>query len=329
MAALDNANEYEELNYTFSLISQNQYKFLSLTIPSDVLADTCFVTTRYDSPEEGFQRRLDENKAQEIADYIDNGFGTIPSAVILSAQPEAGLVVKPGGRALRFVRHPKAFLVIDGQHRVWGYKKATSHLRVPVIIYQNLSRQQETRLFIDINTKQRPVPSELLLDIKHLADLETDTESLLRAIFDSFNSDPDSILLGQLSAHEKAKGKLSRTSFNSAFSTISELVTTKDSEELYPVINSYLHAMKICLQKIKAEEFLVTPIAFKAIISFFPEVASKVKDRFDGAYSTDNFLDVVEPIFNKLTKAKITTAGRSYKTLHEQFSSALTKSFSF
>ena len=59
---------HEELNYTFSLITQNKYKFMSLTIPSDVLGDTCFVTTRYEDPDEGFQRRLDEKKATEIAE---------------------------------------------------------------------------------------------------------------------------------------------------------------------------------------------------------------------------------------------------------------------
>lgn len=320
--------QYEELNFTFSLITQNQYKFMSLTIPSNVLANTCFVTTRYDSPEEGFQRRLDEKKAKEIADYIDTGFGTIPNAIVLSAQSAAELVIKPGRRALKFKRHPKAFLVIDGQHRVWGYKLASSHLRVPVIIYQNLTRKQETRLFIDINTKQRPVPNELLLDIKHLADLEEGADSLWRELFNLFNQEPDSILLGLLSAHERAKGKLTRTSFNAAFSTISELVATKDAEELFPVFNSYLYAIKAGLGKIKAEELLINPNVFKATVAFFPEVASKVKDRFEGVYTTDNFIDVVDPVFGKVSKTKIASTTRSYKSLHEQLSSALARSFS-
>lgn len=322
------SNQYEELNYTFSLVTQNEFKFMSLSLPSDVLANTCFVTTRYDSPEEGFQRRLDEKKAKEIAEYIDNGFGTIPNAIVLSAQAEAELIIKPGGRALRFLRHPKAFLVIDGQHRVWGFKMAKSHLRVPVIIYQNLTRKQETRLFIDINTKQRPVPNELLLDIKHLADLENNTETLLRELFNLFNSAPESILLGLLSPHEKAKGKLTRTSFNAAFSIITELVVTREAEDLFPVINSYISAMKISFQKMQAEDYLINANVFKAIVAFFPDVASKVKDRFEGVYSTDNFVDVLEPVFNKVNKTKISATGRSYKTLYEQFSSALTKSFS-
>jgi DGQHR domain-containing protein len=301
---------------------------LSLTVPSDVLADTCFVTTRYEDPLEGFQRRLDEKRATEIAEYIDSDFGTIPNAVILSAQADAKLTIKPGGRALRFLRHPKAFLVLDGQHRVWGYKKARSHLRVPVVIYQNLTRREETRLFIDINTKQRPVPNELLLDIKQLADLETDIETLLRELFDNLNTNSQSALSGMLSPHEKARGKLTRTTFNSALAIIDELIVGKSSEELFNVINPYLAAVDSGLKRLKAEDCLVNPNVFKAIVAFFPEVASKVKDRFDGVYTKDNFVEVLGPVFSKLTRSKILSTGRSYKALQAQFSSALTKSFS-
>lgn len=323
-----NDKKYEVIPATFSLITQNQYKFYSLTLPSDVVGDTCFITTRYDDPEEGFQRRLDENRAKEIAAYVDSGFGTIPSAIVLSAQPEAELFIKPGGRALQFKRHPKAFLVIDGQHRVWGYKIATSHLRVPVIIYQGLSRKEETRLFIDINTKQRPVPNELLLDIKHLAELESDSETLLRELFDIFNKNPDSVLTGMLSPHEKTKGKITRTTFNNAFSNISEIFVGKDSAELFSVFNAYLGAFLDGMRRQKTSEFFLVANVFKAIVTFFPDVASKVKDRFDGHYSTDNFLVVISPVFDRVPKTVITQTGRSYRGLYDRFLLALNKSFS-
>ncbi len=42
------------------------------------------------------------------------------------------------------------------------FSKARTKLRVPVVVYNGLTKQQESKLFIDINTKQRPVPNELL-----------------------------------------------------------------------------------------------------------------------------------------------------------------------
>ena len=62
-------------------------------------------------------------------------------------------------------------------------------MRVPVVVYNGLSRTDETRLFIDINTKQRPVPPQLLLDIKRLAEIEDSSEITLREIFDRFHED--------------------------------------------------------------------------------------------------------------------------------------------
>ena len=81
----------ERRGYAARLISQGKHRFFTLTMQSDVLAHTCMVETRFDNPLEGFQRKLDEKRAQEIADYIDAGFGTIPSSIVLSAQPEAEL----------------------------------------------------------------------------------------------------------------------------------------------------------------------------------------------------------------------------------------------
>lgn len=319
--------EYDVNSYTFSLITQGKHKFYSLTLNSNILADTCFVTTRYDDPLEGFQRRLDEKRAQEIADYIDSGFGTIPNAVVLSAQPEAELTVKKGGRALTIKMHPKAFLVLDGQHRVWGYKKAASHLRVPVVIYTGLTKAEETRLFIDINTKQKPVPSELLLDIKQLAELEGDTESLLRDLFNQFQKDNYSVLAGKLSPSEKTKGKISRTTFNTSFSNIIGVLGNKPSTELFDIFNGYLGAMIEMLDRAGVKNEITTPNIFKGIISFFPEVASRVKYRFDSEYSYDNFLEIIEPVYPALNKATITKSKASYKKLLDAFNSSMAKNF--
>lgn len=63
--------------YSVSLVTQGKHRFYRLTMPSDVLANTCFVTTRDEDPRKGFQRLLDHNRAQQIADYIDMDFGTI------------------------------------------------------------------------------------------------------------------------------------------------------------------------------------------------------------------------------------------------------------
>jgi DGQHR domain-containing protein len=158
--ALEESGDAEEggiISYTASLVIQGNHRFYTLSMPSDVLAATCFVDPREEDPVMGFQRVLDEKRAMEIAKCIDSGFGTIPTSIVLSAQAATNLQYRRSIRTLSFRRAPRTFLILDGQHRVYGFRLATSKLLVPVVIYNNLTRTDECRLFIDINTKQRPV----------------------------------------------------------------------------------------------------------------------------------------------------------------------------
>jgi DGQHR domain-containing protein len=315
------------LRFEMSLVTQGNHKFFSLTLPSDVLADTCFVTRRDEDPKQGFQRLLDQNRAKQIAEYIDNGLGTIPNSIVLSAQPEAGLQVVRRGKAIQFKRTKKAFLILDGQHRVFGFSLAKATLRIPVIIYNNLSRRDETRLFIDINTKQRPVSNELLLDIKNLAEYESDEEQLMRDIFDLFSSDPDSPLLGQLSPADRVKGKITRVTFNSSMKPLLKLFSSYDGVEIYKIVSAYLKAFIDGANNINANGIITNPTTFRAILSLFSDVVRRVQDRYGKAYTVDNFADVLNPIFSRTAVSSLKRPGDSYKSLYTTLSKAMQTDF--
>ena len=117
-----------------SLVRQGEHRFYSFTMPSDVLAESCFVINRDEDPIEGFQRELDRKRATEIANYIDSGLGTIPSSIVLSAQEECEFTYDSKAKSVGFKRTKKAFLIIDGQHRVYGFKLAKTAFRIPVIV---------------------------------------------------------------------------------------------------------------------------------------------------------------------------------------------------
>ena len=176
-------------SYSAVLLTQGEHRFFQLAMPSDVLAECTFVTTRDADPEGGFQRLLDSKRAKEIAAYIDSGHGTIPTSVILSAQEICGLEYDSRNKTISFEVEKTSFLILDGQHRIYGFKLAETKIRVPVIIYDGLDRRDESRLFIDINSKQRGVSSELLLDIKKQAEYENSEEQLFRDVFDRMSTD--------------------------------------------------------------------------------------------------------------------------------------------
>jgi DGQHR domain-containing protein len=307
--------EGEELAYAVSLITQGDWRFHTLTMPSDVLAGCCYVSDRFDDPKEGFQRRLDTKRAQEIAEYVDSGLGTIPNAVILSAQDGAEFTITGRGKTVRFIYGPHAFLVLDGQHRIYGYSLAHTSLRVPVVIYHGLTREQEVKLFIDINTKQRPVSNELLLDIKRLASYESSNEKFLGELFDEFNTHPDSVLAGWLSSSEKRKGKVSRVTFNSAVRPALARFSQLDVDSVFPTLNSYLSAARQHLSEKQAESAISEATVFKALLDIFPRIARVVIDRRGHDFDDSDFFAAMEPMFRHTRRTTFLKPGKSYKAL--------------
>lgn len=313
--------ESKKERYSCSLVTQGTAKFYSLTLPSEVLATTCFVSTRDDDPIDGFQRILSRERAQEIADYIDNGIGSIPTAIILSAQKESNFTYLSKNKTIEFESIPKAFLILDGQHRVYGFTLASTSVRIPVIIYNNLTRKEETRLFIDINTKQRPVPTELLLDIKSLAEYENDIEALCRNVFNCFYTNEDSVLLGLLAPTARTNGKISRVTFNAAIKPIYNTFGDREADEIYVLLNSYLKAISIGLKK-RGIKSIVKPVLFRAIMQLFPHIARLL----NGAYSVENFNRALMPVFEYIVISKINKAN-SIKVINDHFIECLNKGF--
>lgn len=316
LGVADLTNQHR-LRYSVSLVKQGKHQFYTLTMPSEVLAATCVVTTRKEDPIVGFQRELDEKRAAEIADYIDNDVGTIPSSIVLSAQDTAELRIVGRGKTIEFTNTPGAFLIIDGQHRVFGFSKAKTSLRVPVVVYNGLTRKEETRLFIDINTKQRPVPPQLLLDIKRLAQIETESEGLLRDIFDSFDIEFDSALAGYLSPSEASRSKLTRVTFNNAVKPLLSMFPGRSSEEIYSILNAYVSALSTELSKRTKEPLLAKPVVFRGFMAIFRAVAQRVVDKYGSDYSASNFQDVIAPIFSNLPMKKLEKPGTSWTSLRD------------
>lgn len=286
----------DEVRYAISLVRQGTHTFYTLTIPSNVLAACSFATTKDEKPVDGFQRVLDPKRAQEIADYIDAG-GTIPSSIVLSAQPDADFKVVDRSKTISFKFNPHSLLIIDGQHRVYGFAKAKTAFRVPVVIYDNLSKEAEARLFIDINTKQKPVPKELLLAIKGLAQSENDVEATLGQVFDLFHGDASSSILGWTSSTKKATAKIDRVTFNAGLRPHLPLFDGKDVKYIYQIWNSYFSAAMSGLRRKGADQALTKKVTFRAFCDIFPDVVQRVQDKYKAKYSADNFAAVLEPVF--------------------------------
>jgi DGQHR domain-containing protein len=207
-------------SYPCLIITQNKHRFFLTSIPVSDIFPYCFVSTRDEDNISGFQRQLSKSRAEDIAKYLNDGSGSIPTNVVLSAQLDAKIRYNSRSKTITYLRGEKSFLVLDGQHRLWGYSiclsRFTKNLRVPISIYENLSRAEEARLFIDINTKQVGVPAALLLDMKNVAEMESHRDAILRDLFDGIKETNSLQFSRTLSPSKSIKGKVSRVTFNRA-----------------------------------------------------------------------------------------------------------------
>ena len=71
-----------------------------------------------EEPIKGFQRLLNYKRAKDIANYLDNMKGIIPSALIVSAQDNAKMRFDSKNSKISLERVKDSLMVIDGQHRL-------------------------------------------------------------------------------------------------------------------------------------------------------------------------------------------------------------------
>jgi len=231
--------------------------------------------------------------------------------------------------APRLDGQPHTFLVLDGQHRVYGYTLAKTSLRVPVVIYNGLTKAQEVRLFTDINTKQRPVPNELLLDIQQMAGDEPEENALLRTVFDKLNSDRKGPMFQLFSPSERIKGKISRVTFNASIKPLLSRFRDVDEERVGEMIGNYLAAVRQQLSMRNIDSSLTNPTVFRALFELFPRAAQRVSDLYQDNYSLQNFYTVLEPVFSRLPSRTLTAPGNSYKHLGDKLVDRLERSTQF
>jgi DGQHR domain-containing protein len=276
--------------------SQNSNIFYITVLPNDILKQMCFVSRRDENPEAGFQRTLNESRAKDIAKYLDELNGTIPSALILSAQDTAKFSFDKVKGQISFITNSHSLMVLDGQHRLFGLLMAKKKYNIPVIVFNKLNSTQEVNLFIDINTTQRGVPTTLLLDIKNLSGKETKKEDRQRKLFDRLNQ--DSVLAGNLSPSKSQVGKITRVSFNQATNEIFEsgFFQDKDDDTIYRGVRNYLDASEKIFKKSKSEKAKLTnSTLFRALFSIFHEVIDKSLKE-NGDLKADSLAKTLDPV---------------------------------
>lgn len=167
-----------------------------------------------------YQRLIHRPRLKDIAGYLGNG-GFFPNAIILNfkkrvrfdlLKPEDEFGITPG--ELTLPDSYKSAWIIDGQHRLYGYTELGEDERgshLPFLAFENISISDETKIFADINSKQKSVSKKLLDEITGEIKLDSaDKREQLRAIasraFDLMRDDEDGPLGDKVAGAEIKRG---------------------------------------------------------------------------------------------------------------------------
>jgi DNA sulfur modification protein DndB len=147
-------------------------------------------------PPEGYQRPGSGSRMKNFRDYLENKPNRVVPTVIVSSRERWTFTEGDGGFGTLTINKPAA--IIDGQHRVGGYVKfyeMNEQVRpVMLIVLPGLSLEDETNVFMEVNSTQSPVKQSQLAFLGGMA-LDVDDDAKIAW---ALNTEPDSPFCGRI-----------------------------------------------------------------------------------------------------------------------------------
>jgi len=141
----------------------------------DELLETCYIQRRFNK-DEGYQRALDHSRILSISQDIKNRkILAFPNSILVNSVNKISndTLKKSDCPSTTTIQLPQSyceFKVVDGQHRLLGFtrlnERTLKNSYLPVIAFEKMPSKEELKMFIDINSKQKKVDSNLVFLLK-------------------------------------------------------------------------------------------------------------------------------------------------------------------
>jgi len=124
-----------------------------------------------DMDENPYQRMLNKARLKQIDEFVTKRrFFANNIIVNFTEKPEFVETMQSDDIAVGLLKLPHRYAsawVIDGQHRLYGYSNNEKRFSdtVPVLAFEDLSEEEQGKLFIEINKNQKSVEGNLLWDL--------------------------------------------------------------------------------------------------------------------------------------------------------------------
>lgn len=197
----------------------------TFAIKAKDLLSIYYVAVRGKDLEEGaVQRPLSTRRINAIKNYILEG-NTFFNSFILN-WTEKNYLPSVAKQRINIPLTPSAAQVLDGQHRLTGLAEAieqnpeVGETDLLATLCLGLTTPEAARIFLNINTEQRPVPKSLVFDL--FGEVENDEDHSVNRATDlarTLNDEPDSPLyrLIKFPGAPRGQGNIELSTFVAAF----------------------------------------------------------------------------------------------------------------
>lgn len=319
--------------------------------PQDLLSMSLVDRIRIEEDDEilGIQRELRKDKVLEIKSYLSSVDATFPNSIIVNISSEH--VKNKTNHTLELDINEDSFTIIDGQHRMEGFKNnSISNFELILAIFVDLRIDQQANIFSTINSQQTKVDPSLNFNLELNSDVYTPKKMMIE-IAQSFNYDelsPWNRSIKMLTA--KTKGIISLAAFvkplleltypekdyykirnelmthKSDFPSFSnfqydiekyifwELYKKKDFESIYKILYNFFNSLKVLLDEdwLNETSLLNKTTGYNAMMKLFKDVSVIGMRRGDLSYNFFfNTLKPIRELNGKINKSNYGTSGFS------------------
>lgn len=150
--------------------------YYSFSIEPEKLLKIGYVLHRSDANNDmmpTYQRIIKKSRLKSVRKFIDVDKGYFPNSIVINIDSKRSLAFDRADKqvdnaiaALGILHLPKKYksaYIIDGQHRLYGYSDSqySKTNSIPVVAFENLAKEEQVKLFMEINENQKAVSKNL------------------------------------------------------------------------------------------------------------------------------------------------------------------------
>lgn len=249
-------NQYIRINKFLSIRLGDIDAYIFTMKVKDVLPIYYVAVRGKDNVEGAVQRVLNKRRISSIKKFILEGNMFFNSFILNWSDTNYGIKIENGDLCIPEIS--AGAQVIDGQHRLEGLKQAydedekIGEQSIVIVMVENLNTAEAAKIFLNINTEQKPVPNSLVYDL--FGEGKSKDYFIVRAkdIAEKLHTDPQSPYYQSIKMPGSSQG-VGKVDLSTVVNALKQYIDDKgvfveyhidDFEIQYKVILNYFNAIR-------------------------------------------------------------------------------------